>query len=90
ATPKTVNQIAKSLKSEPRHINQRFFDPSICDIGRAHFTPCLVTKTFQIRDEPLLKIRLPVFFPYQPPSKLDPHELCNQPHRNPKIILLQK
>ncbi|WP_231869340.1 hypothetical protein, partial [Acetobacter malorum] len=28
ATPKTVNQIAKNLKSRARRINQRFFDPS--------------------------------------------------------------
>ncbi|MCP1250122.1 hypothetical protein, partial [Gluconobacter oxydans] len=25
---RTVNQIAKSLKSRTKHINQRFFDPS--------------------------------------------------------------
>lgn len=55
-----------------------------CDIGRAHFTPRLVTKTFQIRDEPLLKIRLPVFFQCQLPSKLAHHESRNQPHGNPK------
>ncbi|WP_231866551.1 hypothetical protein, partial [Acetobacter malorum] len=28
ATPKTVNQIAKTLKSRAKRINQRFFDPS--------------------------------------------------------------
>ncbi|MBY4639849.1 hypothetical protein K6L44_07580, partial [Gluconacetobacter entanii] len=28
ATPKTVNQIAKTLKPRAKRINQRFFDPS--------------------------------------------------------------
>ncbi|WP_211564719.1 hypothetical protein, partial [Gluconobacter kondonii] len=32
----------------------------------------------------MLKIRLPVFFQCQPPSKLAHHESRNQPHGNPK------
>jgi len=38
-----------------------------CDIGRAHSTPRLVTQAFQIRREPPLQIRLPVFAHRQPP-----------------------
>ncbi|MEW9275155.1 hypothetical protein, partial [Gluconobacter oxydans] len=48
------------------------------------FTPRLVAQTIQIWGEPLLKIRLPVFFQCQPPSKLAPHESRNLRHGNPK------
>jgi hypothetical protein len=54
------------------------------DIGWTHSTPCLVIQGFQIKREPTLKIRLPVFVHHKPRLKMASHESRNQRHANSK------